>query len=122
MLGISATTICTLHCLITPLLISMLPLIGIGFFADESFEFFMISSTLVIAFFAILSGFLKNHKRLYPFYPLGTGIIFYLNKDLLGEEFEPYILVIGAVFVITAHLINYRLCKSCPVCISEVII
>lgn len=118
-LGIWASSLCALHCLLLPVLIPLVPLLGASIFAEEWFEHGILVASVIIGFSALFSGFYRYHKRLYPVYGFALGAVLYWNKDSFGETLEPYTVVLGALLIIAAHVINLRLCRSCKSCADK---
>lgn len=117
-LGIFASSLCGLHCLLLPILLPAIPFIGASFFAQDWFERTILSLSMIIGFWALCSGFYRYHRQLYPLYSLVLGGLIYWNKDMFGHDYEPFTVVIGALLIIAAHIINLKLCKSCQTCES----
>ncbi|WP_102794870.1 MerC domain-containing protein [Bowmanella denitrificans] len=115
-MGIWASSLCALHCLLLPVLIPLLPFVGASFFADAWFERSILTVSMIIGFWALLSGFYHYHRQIYPLYSLVLGGLIYWNKDMFGHEYEPFTIAVGAVLIIAAHLINLKLCQSCRQC------
>ncbi len=115
-LGVWITSLCALHCLALPILIAITPIIASTFFAAEWFERTILSFSILIGFVALFIGFHKYHRQLYPLYSLALGAIIYWNKHAFGEAYEPITIALGALFIIGAHVLNLRLCKSCRKC------
>lgn len=115
-MGIWASSLCALHCLLLPVLITLLPFVGASFFADAWFERIILSVSLVIGFWALLSGFYRYHRQIYPLYSLALGGLIYWNKDMFGHEYEPFTIAVGAILIIAAHMVNLKLCQSCRQC------
>ncbi|MEN3160201.1 MerC domain-containing protein [Alkalimonas sp. NCh-2] len=118
--GIALTSLCAVHCIVLPVLLPVLPLLGASFLADESFERAVLLLTMVLGFIALFSGFHRYHRKLYPFYSLFLGGFIYWHKDIFGHHWEPAVLTIGAAFVVLAHVMNMRLCQRCSGCKTEV--
>ncbi len=118
-LGIWASSLCAVHCLALPILIPLLPLIGASFFAQDWFERTILSLSMIVGFWALLSGFYRYHRQIYPLYSLMLGGIIYWNKDMFGEVYEPFTIAIGAMLIVGAHVVNLKLCQSCHSCESE---
>ncbi|WP_166425319.1 MerC domain-containing protein [Paraglaciecola sp. 20A4] len=118
-LGIWASSLCAVHCLALPILIPLLPLIGASFFAEDWFERIILSLSMIVGFWALLSGFYRYHRRIYPLYSLMLGGIIYWNKDMFGESYEPFTIAVGAMLIVGAHVVNLKLCKSCHSCDTE---
>ncbi|WP_158971265.1 MerC domain-containing protein [Paraglaciecola sp. L3A3] len=118
-LGIWASSLCALHCLALPILIPLLPLVGSLFFAQDWFEKTILSMSMIVGFWALFIGFYKYHRQIYPLYSLFLGGLIYWNKDIFGEQYEPFTIAIGAFLIIAAHVTNLKLCKSCHSCESD---
>jgi len=118
-IGITATSLCALHCILLPVILPALPLLGLGFLADHTWEHVFLVMTAVLGSFALFSGFKKYHKRLYPFYLLFLGVFIYWIKHDFSEALEPYFIILGASLIVAAHVINIKLCNSCKQCTAN---
>jgi len=118
-IGITATSLCALHCILLPVLLPALPLLGLSFLADHAWEHVFLLITALLGTVALFSGFKKYHRKIYPFYLLFLGIFIYWIKHDFSEEIQPYFIVIGASLIVAAHLINLKLCNSCKQCTDE---
>lgn len=116
--GIWTSSLCALHCLLLPILITVLPFVSASFFAEAWFEKTILSLSMIVGFWALLTGFYRYHRQLYPIYSLLLGGLIYWNKDMFGEAYEPLTVVSGALLIVAAHVINIKLCKSCSDCQS----
>ncbi|MBA6263853.1 MAG: MerC domain-containing protein [Colwellia sp.] len=118
-IGITATSLCALHCILLPILLPALPLLGLSFLADHAWEHVFLMMTAVLGTVALFSGFKKYHRKIYPFYLLFLGVGIYWIKHDFSEDIQPYFIVLGASLIVAAHLINLKLCNSCKRCINE---
>ncbi len=108
-IGIWVTSLCALHCILLPFVLPFAPMLADSLFSESWFERLVLLTSLSIGLWALVTGFNRYHKKVYPFYLLAFGGITYWYKDAMGEAWEPYILSTGAVFIVAAHLINLRL-------------
>ena len=115
-LGISASTLCAIHCLLLPLLIPVLAVFGLDLFHSHKFDVIVIFSAMTIAFYSLTHGYLKRHRKLYPFIFWGLSAAFFFNREIFGHEYEHLVAVGGSFFIVLTHFVNWRLCQSCPVC------
>ncbi|GHE94180.1 MerC domain-containing protein [Thalassotalea profundi] len=115
-IGITATSLCALHCILLPVILPALPLLGFGFLADHVWEHVFLILTAILGSIAMLSGFKRYHRKLYPFYLLILGVVVYWQKHDFSEAAQPYIIVLGAVLIIGAHFLNIKLCNNCKPC------
>ena len=118
-IGITATSLCALHCILLPVLLPALPLLVLSFLADHAWEHIFLIITAILGTVALFSGFKKYHRRLYPFYLLFLGIGIYWIKHDFSEAIQPYFIIIGASLIVAAHVINLKLCNSCKQCTDE---
>ncbi|MDO6444911.1 MerC domain-containing protein [Colwellia sp. 1_MG-2023] len=115
-IGITATSLCALHCILLPVILPALPLLGIGFLADHMWEHIFLVVTAILGSIAMFSGFKRYHKKLYPFYLLMLGVVVYWQKHDFSEALQPFFIMIGATLIVAAHIINIKLCNSCKQC------
>ncbi|WP_286264298.1 MerC domain-containing protein [Thalassotalea atypica] len=118
-IGIAATSLCALHCILLPILLPALPLLGLSFLADHTWEHVFLIMTALLGTVALFSGFKRYHRRLYPFYILYLGVAVYWIKHDFAEEVQPFFIIVGAALMVTAHFINLKLCNSCKQCADE---
>ena len=119
--AISLSLLCTIHCLVLPLLVVLLPSITALPLQDEVFHVWMVIAVLPVSAYALTMG-CKNHKR-YKILLIGgfglfiLSIVAFFGHDLLGEELEKAFTVIGAMIIAIAHIWNYRLCQHQYMCV-----
>ncbi|OZB04116.1 MAG: MerC protein [Idiomarina sp. 34-48-12] len=109
--GMWVTTLCALHCLLLPVILPMLSLIGLSFIGEELLERVILGTSIVLGLVALISG-IRKHARFYPLVLLVAGGFIYWHKDSLGEMGEPIIILLGASLIIAAHWVNLRLVRS----------
>ncbi|MCE7933359.1 MAG: MerC domain-containing protein [Chlorobi bacterium CHB2] len=65
-LGLSASTICAIHCMAMPFLLGVLPTLGLGFLASGWFELAMIGISVVLGAITLKhrTGCIKRSTRL----------------------------------------------------------
>ena len=117
--GIAVTSLCAIHCIMLPVLLPVLPLLGLTSVHNHALERIVLLVTMVLGFITLFAGFHRYHRKLYPFYSLFLGGFIYWQKDLLGHEYEHFVLIVGAAFVVLAHILNIRLCNHCHSCESH---
>ncbi len=115
-LGIAATSLCGLHCILLPILLPALPLLGMSFLADHAWEHAFLILTAILGSVALFSGFKRYHRKMYPFYLLFLGITIYWQKHGFAESIQPFFIIIGASLIVAAHIVNLKLCNSCKQC------
>ena len=111
-IGITATSLCALHCILLPILLPLLPLVGLSFLADHAWEHVFLILTAALGFTALFSGFRRYHRRLYPLVMLFVGVIVYWVKHDFSTSIQPLFILVGTSLIVSAHYINIRLCSS----------
>jgi intracellular septation protein A len=118
-LGIIVSSACALHCAITPLVISFLPLINFSFLENELAEWFFVGLSIMIGTISLLVSHFLLHKQLKPIMIFLVGIILILIARLFFEEnlfIELPTVLLGGFSIAGAHLINRKLCQNCLSC------
>ncbi len=111
----TASTICAIHCAIVPVLITTLPLIGLGFLANPWFEWGMIGLALMLGISSIAVSYFKVHHRALPILLLLVGFAFIAIGHLFVSWQEAIIVPIGGLTVAAAHFLNNKYAKVCRV-------
>jgi hypothetical protein len=107
-IGMLASTLCAIHCVFAPLLLSTLPLWGIGFLANQWVEVILIIVSLFLGSVSLGAKFF-NHRKILPLLILliGFGLIalgHFFGNDNLDAIFVP----LGGFTIAISHLINWR--------------
>jgi len=110
-LGVTASLACAIHCAVLPLLFTSLPFWGIDFITNKVFEYAMIGVAFLIGVIALSHGYRKHHHRLYPILIFATGFVFLLIKECF-LVIETPLLIAAVLLILTAHYLNYKLCRG----------
>ncbi len=121
--GIWVTTLCALHCLLLPVILPMLSVIGLGFIGATILERTILGASLLVGAIALSQG-VRRHHQVYPVGLLIAGGTLYWFKDALGASMEPWLILVGAALIVIAHWVNLRLsasrCRLAPVLVAKV--
>jgi len=114
-LAISLSLLCTIHCLVLPLALVILPSLAALPLADEAFDLWMVIAVIPVSAYALTMG-CKKHKSYHQLLIGGIGLSLllaavFLDHDSLGENREKILTVSGAVMIAIGHILNYRLCQ-----------
>jgi hypothetical protein len=113
-IGMTASTACAIHCAAVPLLITSLPLIGLGFLANPWVEWSMIALALVIGIASLGMSYFNIHRKPLPLLMLSTGfLVIILGHALITGWAEAIVVPAGGITIAFAHLINYRFAGAC---------
>lgn len=85
-LGMTASTLCALHCLLVPLLLTALPFAGLAFLVQPWIDIVTIAAGLLIGGVSLGISYTRHHRRILPLLLLIAGFT-----------------VIGAVHLMHAH-------------------
>lgn len=109
--GMWVTAVCAIHCLLLPVILPMLSLIGLSFIGAETLEKTILGTSILVGAIALSLG-TRQHTRWYPIVLLLVGGLIYSQKDSMGELGEPIIILAGASLIILAHWVNLRLLRA----------
>ncbi len=108
-LGICASLVCMIHCILVPFLLI------IGFdsllylFDQEWIEIGLLSSSLIIGMFSFLRGYILHRKHFVPVLFL-AGFLLLVNGEAVSSlGLAISLSVIGALIIIYAHFQNLKL-------------
>ena len=114
-LGITASTLCAIHCAALPFFITVLPMWGMGFLANDVVEISMIVVSLLLGVWSLSSAYRKQHRRITPILVLIWGFACIAIGHFSGiEVLEPILIPLGGFTIAAAHYLNLRMLKSCP--------
>jgi hypothetical protein len=97
-----------------PVLIGVLPLVGLAFVAEERFEWAVMGLVAVLAIGSALWGYQK-HRALRVLMSF-AGALGLLALGLLLEHHTSWghgLVVLGGLAVAATHLMSARLCRQC---------
>lgn len=110
--GATASFVCALHCAALPLLLAVLPALGLGFLADHSFERGFIAFASALALVSLAFGF-RRHRRLRAFGFLVPGVVLLVAGIVIDIDGAPLVhalfVSLGGMLVALSHLTNLRL-------------
>ena len=131
--AISISIVCAVHCLLTPVLVVLLPIITTTFWVHKDFHLWMLLFVLPTTSLAVFLG-CRRHRDKFVMGLSATGLVclftvsiyesaFHINKVLQhgGEcvqcmhagHFKLTTLanILGGLLLVSAHFRNYRLCR-----------
>jgi hypothetical protein len=112
--GMTASLLCAVHCAVVPLLITVLPLAGLGFLANPVIEWSMIIFALFIGSYAIGLSYFRIHHKLLPVFLLIAGFLVIIAGHVFVTGWHEAIVVpIGGLLIAIAHFFNFRHTKIC---------
>jgi hypothetical protein len=76
----------------------------------------MIGIALIVGIQALWHGFQRHHHSLMPVVLLLTGFLFLIAKEWTADKIHLLLVLIAVGFIVSAHYINYRLCRKANHC------
>ncbi|NBC64974.1 MAG: MerC family mercury resistance protein [Bacteroidetes bacterium] len=119
--GILLSGLCALHCLLIPVLLTLLPLWSIGFTIHEWAHPLFLALILPTIVLAIKKSESDKTVKLLLFTGMSLLILALLLHDWTGHTVETIITLIGTATLITGHWKNYKQ-HSAQACSNEIII
>ncbi len=121
--AVGLSSLCLVHCLMLPVVVSVYPATIALTLSDEVFHVFMVLMAIPISVFALFFG-CRSHRSYSVGLTgaLGIGLLFmsaFLPHELAGETGERLLTVSGALSLSVSHILNFRLCRSIKYCESE---
>lgn len=136
-LAISMSVICAVHCLLTPLLIALLPIISTTFWVHENFHLWMVFLVVPTTSLAVFMGCRKHKDKLVASLSI-TGLAFILFIAVYQYIFHAghpldangictscthhgsgsflnlttILNSVGGLFLACAHFRNFKLCRK----------
>ena len=122
-LGIGASTLCAIHCLILPIALAFAPTLAHFVPGTEIVHRTLACLLAAVGLIAFWAGY-KVHRRKIVLLLLTIGIMgvtvgAYADFLLPTHAWEVVITVCGSSFLIAAHYLNRTLCRSCRVCADQ---
>ena len=120
-IGSVLSSLCAVHCLCMPVLIGMLPVLGLSFLAGHTFERAMCITMTLLAAACLWAG-CRVHRQWGLFILLIAGAALVLRTQFAGspEETgaltdwnEAAVMVVGGLLIAASHLLNLKLRTRC---------
>ena len=108
-IGATASFLCAIHCALLPFVLTVLPLLGLGFLAGHRFERDFVIFAATLALFSLVGGY-RRHRRPFPLLLAVPGLLLLL----LGVTWATDISIVlhsvmvacGGALVASAHFVN----------------
>lgn len=121
-LGMFASILCFIHCVFTPVLLSLSAVVAHYLPSEEKIHRGLAASVAVLGLMAILFGYRRHRRRLVIFLmAIGLCLIFlgaYISDRLPSHLAEVAVTMVGSCFMIAGHFLNHTFCRSCERCDS----
>lgn len=116
-IGIWTSTLCVIHCLLTPIILSISTVSAHFLPSEEGTHRSLAVIIATIGALALVRGY-RSHRSLRVLLVMITGLacIFagaYWGDRLPSHRIEVLVTLIGSGFMITAHRMNHTFCRQC---------
>jgi drug/metabolite transporter superfamily protein YnfA len=116
-ISIGASLACAIHCVLLPVIFTTVTLFGIEILENPYLEVLTLLVSMSVGGWAIWRGYRKLHHQKNLIICFLAGLILMIAGNFLTyTPAEMGLKIIGAIFIITAHVKNWRACKHCEVC------
>jgi len=109
--------VCFLHCLFTPVLVTMLPILSLSVVVEDLlFHQLMLWVVLPTSLVALFLG-CRKHKKLSIVATGAVGMSILIAVAIFGHDWfgitaEKVVTTIGGLVLALSHYLNYQACKS----------
>lgn len=115
-IGMGASGACLLHCIATPLLLLLFPMLGWAQH-DEQIHRYMTAFVVAPAILALIPGYLAHRRRMVAalgFVGVTCFFVAFAAEEVFHSELlELALFVAGGACLFMAHLNNRRFCRHC---------
>jgi hypothetical protein len=112
--GTGASLLCAIHCAALPFVLVMLPVIGLGFLANDRFEIGFVVLASVLAMVVLTRGF-RRHQEPLPLMlaALGIALLVLGVSDVVSHSLLVHsgLVTVGGLSLASAHFCNSRSCR-----------
>lgn len=119
-LGVVASAVCFVHCLLMPVVLSLLAVYAHLLPSEEHTHRVLAVIVTGLGAVAVVSGY-RRHKRLSVLVFMALGVALVSTGALWGDRFpthwaEVAVTLLGSRCLIVAHRRNHTFCRSCNQC------
>ena len=116
-IGIWASGFCMVHCLLTPIVLSLSAVSAHFLPSEERTHRVLAVSITFVGALALVKGYRNHRRKCVPlFMAIGLAFIFggaWYGDHLPSHAAEVAITLTGSGFMIAAHRINHTFCRNC---------
>lgn len=107
--GATASFLCAIHCALLPFVLTLLPLLGLGFLASHRFERWFVVFAAALALIALVSGY-RRHRHAMPLRLAMPGLVLLLLGVTWAEAYplalHATLVTCGGLLLASAHFVN----------------
>jgi len=111
-IALTSSLICAIHCAAIPILLSFSSLSSLHFLENPWIEWTFILMGVVFVFISLWPSYKKMHHQRKPLLLAGIGFaLIAIGRFEFTELWEVVNTVLGALFVSSAHYVNWKLLR-----------
>lgn len=114
-IGMTVSSICFFHCMVTPIFLLTLPLVG-EYLDSPIFHILIFLMVVPIGLYAFLQGYRHHQTKMVLILGIPglliVGLGAFLPASLVPGFSREIITLIGSILLITAHSINRKACRT----------
>ena len=116
-IGIWTSTLCVIHCLLTPIILS-LSAVSVHFLPSEERTHRILAVAIAaLGAVALVRGY-RNHRSSCVLLLMVVGLAFIFGGAWWGDRLPPHsaevlVTLTGSSFMIAAHRLNHTFCREC---------
>ena len=115
--GIWTSTLCVIHCLFTPIVLSFSAVLAHFLPSEERVHRTLAVSIALIGALALVRGF-RAHGRVSALWLMAGGLLAICSAAWRGDDLphhwmEVAITFVGSALMISAHRLNHTFCREC---------
>jgi hypothetical protein len=116
-IGVWTSTLCVVHCLLTPVVLSLSAVSAHFLPSEERTHRTLAVAIAALGAIALIKGY-RNHRSLRVLLLMVAGLAFIFGGAFWGDLLpshgvEVLVTLIGSGFMITAHRTNHTFCRDC---------
>ena len=117
--GAIASLTCAVHCALMPLVLTLLPLVGLSFLADDRIEWLLVGFSALTGVTSLCLGYRKHRSRR-ALAVLSIGLAMLVAGRIAEQRHLGWpgvaVVVLGGLTIASAHVFNRYLCQTCKTC------
>ena len=116
--GIAVSTVCAVHCAAAPLAFGGLLAAPLGRLQGETAEAVLLTLSALVGFGSLTWAYRARHRRRRCLAVFAAGFLLLLAAEPVfrGGSLGAASAACGALCIAVAHLLNLKLCRTCPNC------
>jgi len=115
-IGVGASLICAVHCVLLPVLFTTFTLFGIEILENAWLEVTTVLISMGFGGWAIWKGYKRIHRQKSVLVYFLIGLLLMLVGNFLhATTYEMGLKIAGAVLLIVSHVKNWKSCRDCEV-------